>query len=146
MTVAVNGKPGTAVRAGGYWVVDRTWENNDEVRVTLPMSLHVHPMPDDDTLQAIMYGPLVLAGDLGREGLTDEMRRGGDNPPDMPKPAAAPEFVAESRDPRSWIEPAGKTPLMFRTKGQKRDIVMLPLNGIVDQRYGVYWRVTPKQA
>jgi hypothetical protein len=84
-------------RAGGYWVVDRTWENGDEVRVTLPMSLHVHPMPDDDTLQAIMYGPVVLAGDLGREGLTEEMRRGGDNPPEMPKPPAAPEFVTESR-------------------------------------------------
>jgi DUF1680 family protein len=146
MTVTVNGKPEAAVRAGGYLVVDRTWGNNDEIRVTLPMSLHVHPMPDDDTLQAIMYGPLVLAGDLGREGLTDEMRLGGDNPPDMPKPPAAPEFVAESRDPRSWIEPAARTPFTFRTKGQRRDISMMPLSRILDQRYGVYWRVTPKQA
>ena len=145
MTVAVNGKPETAVRAGGYWVVDRTWENNDEVRVTLPLSLHAHPMPDDDTLQAIMYGPLVLAGDLGREGVTDEMRRGGDNPPDMPQPPAAPEFVAESRFPQSWIEMAAKTPLTFRTKGQSRDVSMMPLSRIVNQRYGVYWRVTPKQ-
>lgn len=145
MTVAVNGKPVAAARTGGYLVVDRTWENNDELRAALPMSLHVHPMPDDDTLQAIMYGPLVLAGDLGSEGLTDEMRRGGDNPPYMPAPAGAPEFVSESRDPHSWIEPSGKT-LMFQTKGQSRDIIMLPLNGIVDQRYGVYWRVRPKQA
>jgi DUF1680 family protein len=145
ITVAVNGKPAAAARAGGYWVVDRTWENGDEMRVTLPMSLHVHPMPDDDTLQAVMYGPLVLAGDLGREGVTDEMRRGGDNPPEMPKPPAAPEFVAESRFPQSWIEMAAKTPLTFRTKGQRRDISMMPLSRIVDQRYGVYWRVTPKQ-
>jgi hypothetical protein len=103
-------------------------------------------MPDDETLQAIMYGPLVLAGDLGHDGLTEEMRRGGDNPPDMAQPPAAPEFVAESSDPRSWIEPSGKTPLTFRTKGQSQDVTMLPLSRIVDQRYGVYWRVTPKQA
>jgi hypothetical protein len=25
--------------------------------VSLPMGLHVHPMPDDPTLQAFMYGP-----------------------------------------------------------------------------------------
>jgi hypothetical protein len=145
MTVAMNGKPTDAVRAGGYWVVDRFWENGDEVGVTLPMNLHIQAMPDDDTLQAIMYGPLVLAGDLGREGLTDALRQGGDNPPDMPKPPAAPEFVSQSQDPRSWIEPVGTMPLTFRTKGQSRDISMMPLNRIVDQRYGVYWRVTPKQ-
>jgi len=146
MAVTVNGEPVAAVRAGGYWVVDRFWENGDALRATLPMSLHVHPMPDDDTLQAIMHGPLVLAGDLGRKGLTEEMQRGGDNPPDMPKPPEAPQFVAESRDPRSWIEAAGRTPYMFRTKGQREDVSMLPLNRIIDQRYGVYWRVTPKQA
>ena len=147
MTVAVNGIPVAAARAGGYLVVDRTWENGDDLRATLPMNLHVHPMPDDETLEAVMYGPLVLAGDLGREGLTEKMRIGGDNPPEMPNPPQeAPEFVAESNDPRSWIEPVPKTTLGFRTKGQSRDISMLPLNRIVDQRYGVYWRVTPKQA
>ncbi|MGA2739813.1 MAG: beta-L-arabinofuranosidase domain-containing protein [Bryobacteraceae bacterium] len=145
MTVAVNGKPEAAVRAGGYRVVDRFWENGDEVSATLPMNLHIHAMPDDDTLQAVMYGPLVLAGDLGQQGLTDAMRQGGDNPPDMPHPAPAPEFAAESGDPQSWIEPAAGTQLTFRTKGQSRDITMMPLNRILNQRYGVYWRVTPKQ-
>ena len=140
--ITVNGKPAEAGRAGGYFVIERLWEDNDSLRVTLPMSLHTHPMPDDATLQAIMYGPLVLAGDLGREGLTETMRQGGDNPPDMPKPPDAPEFVAESALPQSWIELTSKTPLTFRTKGQSRDVTMMPLSRIVDQRYGVYWRVT----
>lgn len=146
MSVAVNGNPAAPTRAGGYWVVDRFWADGDELRVNLPMNLHVHAMPDDPTLQAIMYGPLVLAGDLGSEGLTDAMRRGGDNPPEMPRPPAAPEFVAESPDPGSWIEPVERQPFLFRTKGQRRDIPLFPLNRIVDQRYGVYWRVTPKGA
>jgi uncharacterized protein len=145
MTVTLNGKPANATRAGGYLVVDRTWANADDLRATLPMDLHVQPMPDDSTLQAVMYGPLVLAGDLGRAGLTEAMRTGGDNPPEMPEPAAAPEFVAESKDPRSWIEPAPKAALTFRTKGQSRDVTMMPFSRIIDQRYGVYWRVTEKQ-
>ena len=145
MTVTLNGKPANATRAGGYLVVDRTWANADDLRATLPMDLHVHPMPDDNTLQAVMYGPWVLAGDLGRAGLTEAMRTGGDNPPEMPEPAAAPEFVAESNNPRSWIEPATKTALTFRTKGQNPDVTMMPFSRIIDQRYGVYWRVTEKQ-
>ncbi len=144
-TVTVNGKPAAAVRASGYLVVDRTWNNGDELRAEMPMSLHVHAMPDDEGLQAIMYGPLVLAGDLGKEGITDEMRVGGDNPPELPQPPAAPEFVGDLHDPQSWLEPAGNAPFLFRTKGQSRDISMLPLGRITDQRYGVYWRVKGKQ-
>jgi len=140
----VNGRPVKAERANGYWVVDRSWENLDELRVTLPMKLHVQPMPDDPTLQAIMYGPLVLAGDLGREGLTEDMRRGGDNPPELKHPAEAPEFVAASPDPASWIE--SRAPLVFETRGQSRNVRLVPFHQILDQRYAVYWRVRAKSA
>ena len=89
----------------------------------------------------------LSSSDSACRAVTDALRTGGDNPPDMPKrQAAAPEFVAASRDPKSWIELADKMPLTFRTKGQNRDVVMLPLSRIIEQRYGVYWRVTPKQA
>jgi hypothetical protein len=36
------------------------------------MQLSVESMPDDPTLQAFLYGPVVLAGDLGNEGLTEQ--------------------------------------------------------------------------
>ena len=35
------------------------------------MHLHAQAMPDDPATQAFLYGPLVLAGDLGGEGLTE---------------------------------------------------------------------------
>ena len=35
------------------------------------MHLHVQAMPDDPSMQAFLYGPLVLAGDLGGDGLTE---------------------------------------------------------------------------
>ncbi|HEX9217826.1 MAG TPA: glycoside hydrolase family 127 protein, partial [Gemmatimonadales bacterium] len=60
---------------GGYYVLDRTWRNGDTVAVKLPMSLHLHAMPDDPTLAAVMYGPLALAGRLGTEGLTPDVLR-----------------------------------------------------------------------
>ena len=146
MAAEVNGKPVKAERANGYWVIDRFWTDGDEVRLTLPMKLHAHPMPDDETLLAVMYGPLVLAGDLGHEGVTKESQRGGDNPPDMPAAPPAPEFVGDPRDPASWLEAVDRRPLVFETKDQSRKINMIPFNWITDQRYGVYWRVTQKQA
>jgi DUF1680 family protein len=55
-----------------YWTLERTWKSGDRLEVSLPMNVHAHPMPDDPTLQAFMYGPLVLAGALGNEGLSYE--------------------------------------------------------------------------
>jgi DUF1680 family protein len=88
--VKINGKPlDVAAEPGGYLAIHRTWKNGDRVEMSLPMRLSVEVMPDDDATQAFLYGPLVLAGDLGNEGLTDELTY-GTNAPAMyrPRPAA----------------------------------------------------------
>ena len=137
----VNGTPVKAERAAGYWVFDRFWENLDELRISLPMKLHSQPMPDDDNLQAFLYGPMVLAGELGREGLTAEMQRGGDNPPELTHPAAAPELGSGLP-----IEPVERSPMVFRTKGVTPEIRLIPFHQVVDQRYAIYWRIKPAAA
>ena len=43
------------------------------VDVELPMSLAAEPFADDPGAQAFRYGPVVLAGDLGNQGLTDAL-------------------------------------------------------------------------
>ena len=58
---------------GSYLTLNRTWKEGDRVEVRLPMSLRIETLPGDDTQQAVMYGPLVLAGRLGTEGLTKQM-------------------------------------------------------------------------
>jgi hypothetical protein len=35
------------------------------VELVLPKALHLEPLPDNPSRVAIMWGPLVLAGDLG---------------------------------------------------------------------------------
>ena len=128
-----------------YLTLDRTWKSGDQVKVHLPMSLHACPMPDDGTIQAFMYGPIVLAGELGTEGLTSETIRAEPTKPyDIPhyrsKPVEGPSFRAASKDPGTWIK-AGAKPLQFRTTGQDRDLALEPLYKVIDQRYGVYWKV-----
>jgi len=80
-TVKINGKPLDAgAEPGSYLAIHRTWKTGDRVEMTLPMRLSVEAMPDDATMQAFLYGPLVLAGDLGNEGLTDELTFGTNAP------------------------------------------------------------------
>jgi DUF1680 family protein len=149
-SASLNGRPLTAFAApGSYLVVDRTWNDEDRLDVTLPMSLHVDAMPDDDTLQAVMYGPLVLVGKMGTEGITAENRRAEPTAPRTvpdyknPAPPTAPEIRASSADPASWLEPVPGRHLEFRTIGQARQVTFVPLYQIFDERYGTYWRVRP---
>ncbi len=158
--VKVNGKPLDASAApGSYLLLTRKWRAGDRIEMTLPMHLHVEAMPDDPEMQAFLYGPLVLAGDLGGEGLTEahiigpNLRVGAPNVEQFGSPLAAtntvppvpaieiPTFRAAGEGPDSWIKPADR-PLSFRTVGQKQDLVLVPLNSLFDRRYSVYWHVT----
>jgi uncharacterized protein len=158
--VKVNGKVLDASAApGSYLALNRVWNAGDKVEMQLPMHLHMEAMPDDPKMRAFLYGPLVLAGDLGNEGLTQahiigpNLRVGASHAEQSGSPLAAsnqappvpnidiPAFQAAGEDPVSWIKPADK-PLAFRTTGQKRDVTLVPLNSLFDRRYSVYWQVS----
>jgi DUF1680 family protein len=124
---------------GSYFRLDRVWKNGDQIEMNLPMGLHLAPMPDDKTLQAIMYGPLVLAGRF--EPVTREMQYSGDYEPKAGKPITVPDIVADSANPIGWIERDAKQPLTFRTVGQAQPATFVPLNQIIHERYAVYFKV-----
>jgi len=105
------------------------------------MHLSVESMPDDPKTQAFLYGPIVLAGDLGSEGLTESMIVGPNAPRPQRVPLEVPTFQAASADPSSWIKPADG-PLTFRTTSQSRDVTLVPLNSLFGKRYSVYWQVS----
>jgi uncharacterized protein len=155
--VKINGRALEASAGpGSYLTLSRTWKTGDRVELELPMHLSVESMPDDPKTQAFLYGPLVLAGDLGSEGLSEKvivgpnappMRRSNANVPNRPDapprvpPIDIPAFHAASSDPASWIKP-GDGALTFRTTGQQKNVELVPINSIFDKRYSVYWQVS----
>jgi DUF1680 family protein len=126
---------------GSYITLTRTWKSGDRVELSMPMSLHIEKMPDEPTTQAVLYGPLVLAGDLGSDGLTKDLITGPMGPPLKEHPTEAPSFRASGPDPNSWIKPADR-PLTFRTTGQERDVTLAPFDRTFGKRYSVYWTVS----
>jgi uncharacterized protein len=130
----------------GYLSVERTWRTGDELALRLPLRLHLAPLPGDRALQAVMYGPLVLAGRLGTAGLdSGNLRAPPTRPRTVPQyplePMPAPTITAPSSDPDAWLAPVPGRPLEFRTVGQPSVVTLVPLNRILDERYTVYWKL-----
>jgi uncharacterized protein len=124
------------------------------------MRLHLQPLPDDQNVAAIMYGPLVLAGELGTQDLDPQHIYSDDKYLHPGFPAiAVPELAANREALDQWIKPVGtptspsaNTPvgakdksLTFRTVGAGRpeDVTLSPFYRLFDQRYNIYWRFRP---
>ena len=150
--VWINGTKETIdAKPQSYLTLLRTWNDGDTIKVRLPMNLRLYHARDDKNLAVVMYGPLVLAGELGREGMPKSLycshnkQYSGDPVP------AVPVLVTDSTDPASWIKPVSggvidKGPLRFRTQnvGKPGDVSLIPLHQIHHQRYTVYWKLFSK--
>ncbi len=149
-SITLNGKPLQAfANPGSYLEIRRTWQDGDRIEVTLPMRLHAEPLLGDPTHQAALYGPMVLAGRLGTEGLTKEMQYDADHgntelAPPHAKPVGSAEISLKSRDEwhsMAWLEPVNGEALTFQTLGQSSKTTLVPLNRVIGERYAVYWKL-----
>jgi uncharacterized protein len=164
ITLGVNGetsKAGGSLGHPGYPGIIRDWKTGDVVTLDIPLRLHVDTAPDDKTVQAAMYGPLVLAARMGTEGLTTRMIYAGPGPQwgddgyAMPmvdlrpiqKPNGTVADQPSGQNPSEsgvWferVEGSREYPLTFRTKGRGPVHTLVPLNRIMDERYSVYMKV-----
>jgi hypothetical protein len=145
-SVRVNGKELEAfAQAGGYLTLTRTWRDGDKVEVMLPMTIWSQPLPGDATMQAAMYGPLVLAAKMDAGPKDGPLKIGGYDPaPKMIPPASdTPKVnVGKQSEGRkiNWIEVVSPTDLKFRTLGQKTEQIVKPLYAVTDEKYAVYWK------
>jgi uncharacterized protein len=129
-----------------YLELHRVWKDGDRVELSLPMSLHVCPIPDDHTLQAVMYGPLVLAGQFGEQGITKANTYPGYETAPKENAAPVPAIANNSKNETGWVEPSSGAALAFRSTGQQQNFDLLPLYKLHGERYAIYWKVTEAKA
>jgi uncharacterized protein len=141
-SVEVNGTKLDAFSSpSSYLTLDREWRNGDKIELSLPMRLHVDAMPDDRSVQAVMYGPLVLAGRF--DGVAKD-KIYGDMGPKRSEEERVPEIIVSQNEPTGWIEADVREPLVFHGMGQSQPLTLVPLNSIFHERYAVYWKVSSK--
>jgi hypothetical protein len=134
--------PATPAKTGSFVEIKRTWNTGDEISVTLPKTLRLEPLPDNPRRVAILWGPLVLAGDLGEE----QERRGRDER--GARPEAVPVFVSAERPVVDWLKPVPDKPGCFRTEGvgKDREVDFVPFYRLHRRTYAVYWDLfTPSE-
>ena len=143
--IKINGKKINVKQIpSSYISIDRIWKNGDKIGVNYPMKLQIAETNDNPDKVAIMYGPLVLAGDMGTEGML------------APAPFSNPDLYndyytydyhvpaglqtsleLDKRDIDKYIQPLHNKKLTF--KSIKENIIFEPIYKIHHQRYVVYW-------
>ena len=138
-SVKVNGRRVPAFsNPSSYLVLRGPWEDGDRIELSLPMQLHAAPMPDKSSLQASLYGPLVLAARFEQDPPEKWYRHF--TAEEKQEPASTLQFKGKLDDPASWLEAAGGK-LAFRSVSQDQAVEFVPLSSIVHERYSVYHEI-----
>lgn len=143
--VRINGKKVKAVQADadGYINLTKRWKAGDTVEAEFPMELHLEYAHGDSTRAALLYGPIVLAGDMGTEGM------------EAPAPFSDP-TVRNDYYTYDYHIPAGLNTTLSETDLagiQRREgsleftlpdgRTLRPLYDLHHRRYTVYWDMKP---
>ena len=141
--VKVNGREVKELpKADSYVEITRTWKKGDTVELVLPKTLRKEALPDNPNRFAVMWGPLVLAGDLGPEIPEKQARRNGS------AEESAPVLVADDQRAGKWLKAVEGKPGTFVTSGVglKTEITFVPFYQLPRRRYAIYWDMyTPEE-
>lgn len=129
-----------------YIQINRIWKNGDRVEINYPMFLQIAEANDNPDVLAVTYGPLVLAGVMGKEGMT------------APAPFSNPDlhndyYTYDYKVPNNiqtglnldknkldqFIKPIANEKLAFNVLNE--NIRLVPIHKIHQQRYVVYWNL-----
>jgi DUF1680 family protein len=112
-----------------YVRVERAWKSGDVVDVAIPKSIRLEPTPDDKSVAAVMWGPIVLVGDLAP-------RRDGRNAPRVEAPV-----LVTDRPVAEWIKPTNVARLYSSPTAAPGDVSLKPFYRTHGRTYGLYFDV-----
>ena len=150
--IKINGKiVKTEARPGAFVNLTRLWKSGDRIEMALPMRLHLESLAGATNYAAYFYGPLLLAGELGTEGLT-RADFYGDGGGALAKKALPvnhfPVLVGTPAQALARIKPVPGKPLTFHTQNLAKpaDVTLIPFYRLHFQRYALYWHLTDAKA
>jgi len=145
-SVRVNGEalknlPG----AGSYVEIKRTWRTGDAVSLAMPKALRLERLADNPRKGAVLWGPLVLAGDLGP---APRRREDGDGDGVRSAPPEPPSIVSD-RPVTELLKPVNGKAATFLALGIARtisseyatDVEFRPFYSLHRRLYSAYWDV-----
>ncbi|WP_100407907.1 glycoside hydrolase family 127 protein [Bacillus solitudinis] len=145
VTAIVNGNNEFSSCENGYLTIERKWSGGDTIDIELPMALHTYTAKDDPKKVGIMYGPVVLAGALGRQGYPETDILGDHLKLNNHPLIEVPSLIADKDKLNHWIKPIEGNSLKFETEavGQPGNVKvsLIPFFELHHQRYTLYWNL-----
>ena len=139
--VLLNGKPlDASPTPGSYLRISRKWKKGDSLVLEMPMTLRTEGFADDPAQLAVLYGPLVLAGQFPLGTLPAPSNPNAEKPhgPAVARaPIAVPALAVAGKNPEDWLKPDGA--MRWRTSGLAQPITFKPFHQS-NERYVVYWK------
>jgi len=130
VTFDLNGQRlGVAGTPGSYEAIARVWKKGDVLTVTIPMAVRTEAMPDAPDKVAFLFGPAVLAGDLGPEPATATVPYAERQDANLREaPVAVPVLVRGDGPIASCVIRSTDGSLVFHTAGLGRpnDVTLRP--------------------
>lgn len=146
-SVEVNGKKQKVkVKPGNYISLSRQWKAGDVIEYSLPMRLRLSPANDDPHVAAVCYGPILLAGAMGTEGLK------------LPAPYAVNQWAYQNynvplsisdtihvsgKSVEHWVKKLSGESLNFEITDllTNNKTSLIPFYKLHHQRYILYWKL-----
>jgi hypothetical protein len=145
--VTLNGKvQESAGKPSSYVSLKRKWKTGDVVTLTLPALLRLEQAKDDPSMVSVFFGPVLLAGELGRENMPNDS---ADSNANIKAPAVpVPDIANSSRNPADWLQPSQEAKLTFTAQhaGPADGITFRPFYDVHHRRYSVYWRLAAQNS
>ncbi len=120
-----------STQPSSYASIQRLWKKGDRLEFNLPMSLTKEATPDNSKRVALLYGPIVLAADMGP---AHDLSIAGST-------ERTPVLVSNERPLPEWLHPVKDKPLEFTTHNGAKptDLKFEPFYSLHHERYGVYF-------
>lgn len=143
VSVKVNGKKvKVRQKPGSYILLSRRWKDGDRIEADYAMGLRLERTPDGTGRGALLYGPVVLAGELGTEGMqapapySDPAKYNDYYSYDYHIPEGLPCALRwDEKHPGNVLQRKGKALTFVTPDG----VEVKPLYDVHRQRYVVYW-------
>jgi DUF1680 family protein len=145
-TLKLNGKPfSVEAKPGAYATLQRAWQKGDVIEMTIPTSVRTEPLHGSKDRFAFVYGPVVLAGDLGPAPEGPTVPYAKEQQANLK--AESIEVPSLNGDPGQLAAGLRRVPgeaLAFEltTSAPRKQVMLRPFHELDYQRYTVYWKTT----
>ncbi len=136
----LNGKEVYPKVENDYAIIENILSIKDILEIEFDIKLYLYKAKDNSKKISFMYGPVVLAGALGKEGMPESDNCISQMDYSDWEPLNVSPIICDEEKVLDLVEKISEFPLEFKLKLENKDIKLVPFYDIAHERYTLYWK------